>query len=184
MLIGAVMKNQQGQYQLNLMSINIFKEMFFFLVWLVSVQRTVTLEEVTEYYRILPASIAWTVHLQLHFTIVGVTRNFLFDELDVLFIFDINTVCPYEICKFILILTWYTSTTRNPYPCLNFLIQLWGIKVEVASFLSSLMSGKVDNLQIFCSQHSNIFVFILIFLVFRSQAFSAFRKGKLVFVRY
>ena len=30
MLIGAVMKNQQGQYQLNLMSINIFKEMFFF----------------------------------------------------------------------------------------------------------------------------------------------------------
>ena len=59
MLIGAVMKNQQGQYQLNLMSINIFKEMFFFfLVWLVRVQRTVTLEEVTEYYRILPASIA------------------------------------------------------------------------------------------------------------------------------
>ena len=58
MLIGAVMKNQQGQYQLNLMSINIFKEMLFFLVWLVSVQRTVTLEEVTEYYRILPASIA------------------------------------------------------------------------------------------------------------------------------
>ena len=58
MLIGAVMKNQQGQYQLNLMSINIFKEMFFFLVWLVSVQRTVTLEEVTEYYRILPVSIA------------------------------------------------------------------------------------------------------------------------------
>ena len=58
MLIGAVMKNQQGQYQLNLMSINIFKEMFFFLVWLVSVQRTVTFEEVTEYYRILPALIA------------------------------------------------------------------------------------------------------------------------------
>ena len=58
MLIGAVMKNQQGQYQLNLMSINIFKEMLFLLVWLVSVQRTVTLEEVTEYYRILPASIA------------------------------------------------------------------------------------------------------------------------------
>ena len=58
MLIGAVMKNQQGQYQLKLMSINIFKEMLFFLVWLVSVQRTVTLEEVTEYYRILPASIA------------------------------------------------------------------------------------------------------------------------------
>ena len=77
-----------------------------------------------------------------------------------------------------------TSTTRNPYPCLNFLIQLWGIKVEVASFLSSLMSGKVDNLQIFCSQHNNIFVFILIFLVFLSQVFSAFRKGKLVFVRY
>ena len=57
-LIGAVMKNQQGQYQLNLISIDIFKEMSFFLVWLVSVQRTVTFEEVTEYYKILPASIA------------------------------------------------------------------------------------------------------------------------------
>ena len=30
MLIGAVIKNQQGQYQLNQMSINIFKKMFFF----------------------------------------------------------------------------------------------------------------------------------------------------------
>ena len=57
-LIGAVMKNQQGQYQLNLISIDIFKEMSFFLVWLVSVQRTVTFEEITEYYKILPASIA------------------------------------------------------------------------------------------------------------------------------
>ena len=27
-------------------------------------------------------------------------------ELDVLYIFDINLVCPYEICEFISILIW------------------------------------------------------------------------------
>ena len=33
-------------------------------------------------------------------------RNILFYELDVLHIFDISIVCPYEICKFIWTLIW------------------------------------------------------------------------------
>ena len=158
MLIGALMKNQQGQHQLNLMSINIFKEMFcgfwYGLLVFKGLSLLKKLQNIKEdilltirLVSILPASIVWTVHLQLHFTIVEVTRNILFYELDVLYIFDINIVCPYEICKFIYILIWYTSTIRNPYPCLNFLIQLWGIKFAIASFLSRLMLGKVDNLQ-------------------------------------
>ena len=46
---------------------------------------------------------------------------------------------------------------RNPYPCLNLLIQLWGINVDIVLFLSILMSRKVDNLQKFCRQRSKIF---------------------------
>ena len=54
MLIGAVMKNQQGQYQLNLMSINIFKEMLFFfwygLLAFKGLSRLKKLQNITESY--------------------------------------------------------------------------------------------------------------------------------------
>ena len=54
MLIGAVMKNQQGQYQLNLMSINIFKEMFGFfwygLLEFKGLSRLKKLQNITESY--------------------------------------------------------------------------------------------------------------------------------------
>ena len=179
------MKNQQGQHQLNVMSINIFKEMFF-VFWydllafkelsllkkLQNIKEDILLRRYSSYLPRLRE------HLQLHFTVAEVTQNILFYESDVLYIFDYNIVCPYEICKFIWILIWYTSAIRNPYPCLNFLIQLWGIKVDVASFLSSLMLRKVDNLQKFCSQHKNIFVCIL------GKSIQCLGKRKLVFVRY
>ena len=58
-----------------------------------------------------------------------------------------------------------------------------GMKDDIVLFLSSLMSRKVDNLQKFCSRRNKIFVCILIFLVFLSQALSTFGNGKLVFVR-
>ena len=90
----------------------------------------------------------------------------LFYELDVLYIFDINIVCPYEICKFIWILIWKTSTIRNRYACLILLIQLWGTKIDIALFLSSLMLRKVDSLQKFRSRRDKMLVCILIFLVF------------------
>ena len=48
-----------------------------------------------------PVSIAWQQHLQLHLIIVEVTPSILVDELDVIYIFDINIVYPYEICRFI-----------------------------------------------------------------------------------
>ena len=48
-----------------------------------------------------PVSIAWQQHLQLHLIIVEVTPNVLIDELDVIYIFDINIVYLCEICKFI-----------------------------------------------------------------------------------
>ena len=48
-----------------------------------------------------PVSIAWQQHLQLHLIIVEVTPNILIDELDVIYIFDINIVYLYEICRFI-----------------------------------------------------------------------------------
>ena len=48
-----------------------------------------------------PVSIAWQQHLQLRFIIVEITPNVLIDELDVIYIFDINIVYLCEICKFI-----------------------------------------------------------------------------------
>ena len=54
-------------------------------------------------------------HLQLHFFIVEVTRNVLFYELDVLYIFDINKVCPCELYEFIWFLIWQTSTIRKAH---------------------------------------------------------------------
>ena len=58
------------------------------------------------------AKLTWRVeekHL-LHFVIVEVTQNILFYELDVLYIFDTNKVCPGEIYEFIWFLIWQTST--------------------------------------------------------------------------
>ena len=49
-------------------------------------------------------------HLLLHFIIAEVTENILFFELDVLYIFDINKVCPCEMYEFIWFLIWQTST--------------------------------------------------------------------------
>ena len=46
---------------------------------------------------------------------------------------------------------------RNPCPCLNLLIQLWGINVDIVLFLSILMSRKVDNLQKYFRQRNKIF---------------------------
>ena len=47
--------------------------------------------------------------LQLHFIIVEVTRNIPIYELEVLYVFYIDTVCPDEICEFIEFLIWRTS---------------------------------------------------------------------------
>ena len=80
-------------------------------------------------------------------SLLKVTQVILFYELDVLYIFDINIVWPNEICKFIWILVWQTSTIRNRYACLILLIQLWGRKIDVALFLSYLILKKVDSLQ-------------------------------------
>ena len=59
---------------------------------------------------------------------------------------------------------------------LNFVIQMWGTKIDVL-FLSSLVLRKVDSLH---SLRNKIFVCILIFLavcILISQAFSTCGKG-------
>ena len=53
-----------------------------------------------------PASIAWTVTSTTAFYHWWNTQNILIYELDVLYIFYINIVCPYEICEFIWFLIW------------------------------------------------------------------------------
>ena len=55
---------------------------------------------------------------------------------------------------------------HNRYACLMLLIQLWGTKIDVVLFLSSLILRKVDSLQKCFSLHNKIFAFILIFLAF------------------
>ena len=40
---------------------------------------------------------------------------------------------------------------RNRYACLILLIQLWGTKIDIVLFLSSLMLRKLDSLQKFRS---------------------------------
>ena len=46
------------------------------------------------------------------------------------------------------------------------LIQLWGTKIDIALFLSSLIVRKVDSLEKSFSLRNKIFVFVLIFLAF------------------
>ena len=51
----------------------------------------------------------------MHFVTAEVTRKILFYELEVLYVFGINEVCPCEICKFIWFLIWQMSTIRKAH---------------------------------------------------------------------
>ena len=65
------------------------------------------------------------------------------------------------------------------YACLIWLIQLWGTKIYIFLFLSSLMLRKVDNLQKFRSQRDEIFLCILIFLVFAQSDIPYLWQGEI-----
>ena len=68
---------------------------------------------------------------------------------------------------------------RNRYACLILLIQLWGTKIDIALFLSSLMLRKVDSLQKLRSRRDKMFVCILIFLVFSKSGIQYLWQGEL-----
>ena len=99
-----------------------------------------------------------------------------------LYIFDINIVCPYEICEFILFLIWWASTIHNFYACLILLIRLWATKINIV-FYQVWFWEKVDNLQKFPNRRNKTFVGILIFLVFSESDIQYLWQGEISFCK-
>ena len=59
-------------------------------------------------------------HLQVHFIIIEIIANTLIYELDVLYIFGINIVCPYGISEFIWFFDLRNFSDTQYFRILNF----------------------------------------------------------------
>ena len=66
---------------------------------------------------------------------------------------------------------------RNIYACLILLIQLWATKIDIALFLSSLMSRKSSKN--FVAGVAKFFMGILIFLVFSKSGIHYLWQGEI-----
>ena len=95
--------------------------------------------------------------MQLDFIIVEVTRNILFYELDVLYIFDINTVCSYEIYKICFNFGLMNFNDTESLRILNFRNSPVGYENWYCFLLSSILRKKVRNLLKVSSQRTKKF---------------------------